>query len=106
ARQRPGGVRGSERVMANQRTDTKGETVTVTLVKSPIGFTRSQGAVVTALGLRRIRHTVTLKDTPAVRGMIHKVKHLVDVAEERQHRSGGGREKGVQNTQAPAGATQ
>ena len=66
--------------MANQRTDTKGATVKVTLVKSPIGFKRNQGAVVKALGLRRIRHTVELKDTPAVRGMIHKVRHLVDVA--------------------------
>ena len=67
--------------MANQRTDTKGDTVKVTLVKSPIGFTRNQGTVVKSLGLRRIRHTVELKDTPAVRGMIHKVRHLVDVAE-------------------------
>ena len=67
--------------MANQRTDTKGDTVKVTLVKSPIGFTRNQGTVVKALGLRRIRHTVELKDTPAVRGMIHKVRHLLDVAE-------------------------
>jgi large subunit ribosomal protein L30 len=67
--------------MANHRTDSKGGTVKVTLVKSPIGFTRNQGTVVKALGLRRIRHTVELKDTPATRGMIHKVRHLVDVAE-------------------------
>ena len=67
--------------MANHRTDSKGGTVKVTLVKSPIGFTSNQGTVVKALGLRRIRHTVELKDTPATRGMIHKVRHLVDVAE-------------------------
>lgn len=67
--------------MANQRTDTKGSTVKVTLVKSPIGFKNNQAAVVRGLGLRRIRHTVELKDTPAVRGMIHKVKHLVDVSD-------------------------
>jgi large subunit ribosomal protein L30 len=67
--------------MANHRTDTKGGTVKVTLMKSPIGFTHNQGTVVKALGLRRIRHTVELKDTPATRGMIHKVRHLVDVAE-------------------------
>jgi large subunit ribosomal protein L30 len=67
--------------MANQRTDSKGGTVRVTLVKSPIGFTRDQLAVVRGLGLRRIRHTVELKDTPATRGMIHKVRHLVDVTE-------------------------
>jgi large subunit ribosomal protein L30 len=65
--------------MANERTDTKGATVTVTLVKSPTGFNRTQGTVVRGLGLRRIRHTVELKDTTAVRGMIHKVRHLVEV---------------------------
>ena len=63
----------------NHRTDTKGSTVKVTLVKSPIGFKNNQGTVVKALGLRRIRHTVELKDTPATRGMIHKVRHLVTV---------------------------
>jgi large subunit ribosomal protein L30 len=65
----------------NHRTDTKGDTVQVTLLKSPIGFKNNQAAVVEGLGLRRIRHTVTLKDTPAVRGMIHKVRHLVEVAD-------------------------
>ena len=65
--------------MANHRTDTKGATVKVTLMKSPIGFKNNQGDVVRSLGLRRIRHTVELKDTPAVRGMIHKVRHLVEV---------------------------
>ena len=65
--------------MPNQRTDTKGGTVKVTLVKSPIGFKHNQASVVRGLGLRRIRHTVELKDTPATRGMIHKVKHLVEV---------------------------
>ncbi len=67
--------------MANQRTDTKGATVKVTLVRSPVGFNRNQAAVVQGLGLRRIRHTVELKDTPGTRGMIHKVRHLVEVAE-------------------------
>ncbi len=65
--------------MANQRTDSKGGTVKVTLVRSPIGFNRKQATVVESLGLRRIRHTVELKDTPATRGMIHKVRHLVEV---------------------------
>ena len=65
--------------MANERTDTKGATVKVRLVKSPIGFNGSQATVVKSLGLRRIRHAVELKDTPAVRGMIHKVRHLVEV---------------------------
>ena len=51
----------------------------ITLVKSTIGFNRSQAKVVEGIGLRRLRHTVELPDTPAVRGMIHKVRHLVSV---------------------------
>ena len=66
--------------MANQRTDsTKGGIVRVTLRVSPVGFDRKQLTVVRSLGLRRIRHTVELKDTPETRGMIHKVRHLVEV---------------------------
>jgi large subunit ribosomal protein L30 len=65
--------------MANQRTDTKGGTVKVTLRVSPIGFKSNQRDVVRSMGLRRIRHTVELKDTPEVRGLIHKVRHLVEV---------------------------
>jgi large subunit ribosomal protein L30 len=67
--------------MANQRTDSKGGTVKVRLRVSPIGFQRNQATVVRGLGLRRIRHTVELKDTPETRGMIHKVRHLVEVVE-------------------------
>jgi large subunit ribosomal protein L30 len=68
--------------MPNQRTDAKkGGTVKVTLLKSPIGFNGNQGTVVRSLGLRRIRHSVELKDTPATRGLIHKVRHLVSVDE-------------------------
>ena len=68
--------------MPNARTDSKGSgTIKVTLLKSPIGFKRNQLAVVRSMGLRRIRHTVELKDTPAARGMIHKVRHLVEVTD-------------------------
>jgi large subunit ribosomal protein L30 len=55
--------------------------VKVTLVRSPIGFNKTQAKTVEGMGLRRIRHTVTLADTPETRGMIHKVRHLVTVAE-------------------------
>jgi large subunit ribosomal protein L30 len=51
----------------------------ITLLRSTIGFNGNQAKVVEGLGLRRIRHTVTLPDTPAVRGMILKVRHLVSV---------------------------
>ena len=56
--------------------------VTVTLIKSPIGFQKVQGKVVQGMGLRKINHSVTLKDTPETRGMIFKVRHLVTVAAE------------------------
>ena len=67
--------------MANHRTDSKGGTLKITLLKSPIGFKHNQGTVLKSLGLRRIRHSVELKDTPATRGMLHKVRHLVEVTE-------------------------
>ena len=53
----------------------------VTLVRSTIGFNNTQARTVEGMGLRKIRHTVELPDTPAVRGMILKVRHLVDVTE-------------------------
>jgi large subunit ribosomal protein L30 len=56
-----------------------GKTVKVTLVKSVIGTKASHRATVRGLGLRRIRHSVELEDTPSVRGMINKVNYLVRV---------------------------
>ena len=53
----------------------------VTLVRSPIGFNRTQGKTVEGMGLRRIRHTVELPDTLETRGMLLKVRHLVTVTE-------------------------
>ena len=53
----------------------------VTLVKSAIGYKKDQKATVRALGLRKLHATVTHKDTPAIRGMIGKVSHLVEVEE-------------------------
>ena len=44
-------------------------------MRSPIGFNEKQGTIVQSMGLRRIRHTVELADTPETRGMIHKVRH-------------------------------
>jgi len=55
--------------------------VKVTLVKSVIGFNRTQAKTVQGMGLRRINHSVELPDTAATRGMIHKVRHLVTVQE-------------------------
>ncbi len=53
----------------------------VTLTKSVIGSTESQRATVRGLGLRKIRSSKVLKNTPAIRGMIKKVIHLVEVEE-------------------------
>jgi large subunit ribosomal protein L30 len=53
----------------------------VTLVRSTIGFNKTQAKTVEGMGLRRLNHTVELIDTPETRGMIHKVRHLVEVAE-------------------------
>jgi large subunit ribosomal protein L30 len=56
-----------------------GKRVRVTQVKSGIGFDRRQRATLRGLGIRRMWHTVEVEDTPAVRGMIRKVTHLVKV---------------------------
>jgi large subunit ribosomal protein L30 len=56
-----------------------GNRLKVRLVKSTIGFNKEQAKVVQGMGLRRIGHSVELPDTDATRGMIHKVRHLVDV---------------------------
>jgi ribosomal protein L30 len=53
----------------------------VTQLRSTIGFDRKQELAIRGLGLRRIRQTVTVEDTPAVRGLILKVRHLVKVDE-------------------------
>jgi len=60
---------------------TAAKTLKVTLVRSTIGFDKTQAKTVQGMGLRKIRHTVELPDTPEMRGMIHKVRHLVTVAE-------------------------
>jgi large subunit ribosomal protein L30 len=58
------------------------KTVTVTQIASPIGRTRDQRATLIGLGLNKIHRTRELEDTPAVRGMIRKVSHLVRIEDE------------------------
>ncbi|MDE0537419.1 MAG: 50S ribosomal protein L30 [Rhodospirillales bacterium] len=57
------------------------KTVTVTQIGSPIGRPKDQRATLVGLGLNKMHRTRTLEDTPAVRGMINKVSHLVRVEE-------------------------
>jgi large subunit ribosomal protein L30 len=60
---------------------TSGKSLRVTLVKSPIGYTEDQKATVRALGLRRMHQSVEHKDSPALRGMLNKIIHLIRVEE-------------------------
>lgn len=53
----------------------------ITLVRSPIGYSKRQKRTVRALGLNRLHQTVEQVDNPVVRGMIAKVSHLVTVEE-------------------------
>jgi large subunit ribosomal protein L30 len=55
------------------------KTVKVTQVQSPIGRPSDQRATLIGLGLNKMHRTSELEDTPAVRGMIRKVKHLIKV---------------------------
>jgi large subunit ribosomal protein L30 len=50
-------------------------------VRSFIGCPRGMRATVRGLGLRRLHQVVEREDTPAIRGMVHKVRHLVEVLE-------------------------
>jgi large subunit ribosomal protein L30 len=61
--------------------ESTGKTIKVTLVRSPIGYTKDQKETAKALGLRRLHQTIEHKDSPALRGMIRKIVHLVQVEE-------------------------
>ena len=53
----------------------------IKLVKSPIGNNKRNRSIVQALGLRKMHHTVDHRDTPQIRGMVHRVKHMLEVSE-------------------------
>ncbi len=59
----------------------KQKTINVTLVRSPIGAQPRHRECVRGLGLKRMHQTVTLEDTPSVRGMVNKIDYLVRVEE-------------------------
>ena len=56
--------------------------ITATQIKSKNGSDKAQLATLESLGLRRIGHTVEVKDTPQTRGMLHRVRHLITVTED------------------------
>jgi large subunit ribosomal protein L30 len=57
------------------------EQINVTLIRSPIGAQPKHRECVRGLGLKRMHQTVTLEDTPSVRGMVNKVYYMVRVEE-------------------------
>lgn len=57
-------------------------TLKITLKKSLIGFEKSQGLTARALGLGKVGSSITHPDNPAIRGMIHKLNHVVAVEDE------------------------
>ncbi len=57
-------------------------TLKVTQRRSRNGADKRQRDTLRSLGLRRIGHTVEHSDTPQIRGMIHKVRHLIEVSED------------------------
>ena len=59
----------------------KAKELKVTLLKSKYGRLESHRACVAGLGLRKIRHTVTVQDTPENRGMINRISYLISVEE-------------------------
>lgn len=60
----------------------KAKTLRIRQVRSVAGRPRNQREILRSLGLRRIRHEVVRQDTPAVRGIVDKIPHLVEIVEE------------------------
>ncbi len=53
----------------------------ITLIKSPIGYKQKAKLTISALGLKKLNHSVIKKDTPQIRGMINKINYLVSISE-------------------------
>lgn len=69
--------------MARSTKKTKNK-IQITLIKSPIGYSKRQKDTVRALGLNKVNQTVIKEDSPAIQGMLNKVSHLVLVEEGEQ----------------------
>ena len=66
--------------MAPQKKTTDAALLTVKQVRSGIGHSDTMRRTLQSLGLRHHQHSVTVRDTPSIRGMLDKVRHLVEVA--------------------------
>ncbi len=65
----------------SEQSQSPGKVIRVTLVKSPIGFSKRHKATVRALGLHKLHQTVEHLETPSLRGMLYIVNHLIKVEE-------------------------
>jgi len=63
----------------SKKNRSSGKTVTLRWVRSAICTPKSHKATVRGLGFRRLGQKVVREDTPAIRGMVHKVRHLVEI---------------------------
>jgi large subunit ribosomal protein L30 len=72
---------GKQFVISEHPDAKKGGTIKVKWVVSAIACTDDMRATIRGLGLRRMHHVVERQDTPETRGMIHKVRHLVEVVD-------------------------
>jgi len=66
-----------------RKSSNAGTKVVVRQIKSASGHTQDQHATLRALGIRRMQHQVEHNDTPQIRGMVFKVRHLLEVEEAR-----------------------
>jgi large subunit ribosomal protein L30 len=71
----------SKKAASGKTAPKTGKTLTVEQIGSPIGRPADQRATLIGLGLNKLHRVSTLEDTPAVRGMINKVKHLVKIVD-------------------------
>jgi large subunit ribosomal protein L30 len=68
--------------MANEtQAAAAGKTMRITLVRSPIGYTKRQKETVKALGLHRMHETIDRPDTPEMRAMVESIGHMVRIEE-------------------------
>jgi large subunit ribosomal protein L30 len=65
--------------MSKPTTTTK--QIQIKLIKSGIGFPEKQKKVIKGLGFRKLNHVITRSDTPEIRGMVFKIRHLVEIVE-------------------------
>lgn len=69
----------AKKTKTKARETTGAKSLVITLISSGIGKPKGQRATIAGLGFKRLNQTVTREDTPAIRGMIRKISHLVKV---------------------------